>query len=614
MKGRSASKIKLTSYDELLGGGEETNDIQQVSLEHLHSFENHPFQVNDDEAMAELVESVKEEGILTALLVRPLGDGEYEIIAGHRRRHAAQLAGLKEVPVIIRNMDQDTAVRAMVDSNLQRPNILPSEKAFAYRMKMEAMNHQGTSGGISAKDIGKNANDSARQVYRYIRLTYLMNYFQGMECDMYSFYRIPKLLFTSEYFKNLSCEAKVLYGLMLDRMSLSIKNRWFDEEDRAYIFFSVEEIMEMLNCGRNKAVNCLKELDQEKGIGLIEKRRIGLGKTNVIYVKNFSLTEYPDEPAIFDSEETPENVAERKENTETEIEEYAKKEPEKPVNTQKFEKQTSGSLKNKLQEVLKTNFKEFEKQTSRSLENKLQEVSKTNCNNTEYNYTEFSENESYQYLSEQEKGRDRIQERNEYRQLIHDNIEYEILCQSYGTGRVEELVELMLDAICSTKTYQQINGEAVPTQVVKSRLLKVGYEHIQYVFFSLDRSTSKVKNIRQYMLTVLYNAPATINQFYDSNHSLPVDYAKSCPYLMSFMKKYKIKEQIEKYYIKHPDEFGSEREQSLLWLNRNKINKYDELPKTNARLSTFSCPRRSAISNGATPISTSILAWEWRRS
>ena len=339
-----------------------------------------------------------------------------------------------------------------------------------------------------------------------IRATF--HYFQGMECDMYSFYRIPKLLFTSEYFKNLSCEAKVLYGLMLDRMSLSIKNRWFDEEDRAYIFFSVEEIMEMLNCGRNKAVNCLKELDQEKGIGLIEKRRIGLGKTNVIYVKNFSLTEYPDEPAIFDSEETPENVAERKENTETEIEEYAKKEPEKPVNTQKFEKQTSGSLKNK-----------------------LQEVSKTNCNNTEYNNTEFSENESYQYLSEQEKGKgkDRIQERNEYRQLIHDNIEYEILCQSYGTGQVEELVELMLDAICSTKPYQQINGEAVPTQVVKSRLLKVGYEHIQYVFFSLDRSTSKVKNIRQYMLTVLYNAPATINQFYDAEVRHDMYWGKDIP-------------------------------------------------------------------------------------
>ena len=377
-----------------------------------------------------------------------------------------------------------------------------------------------------------------------IRATF--SYFQGMEGDMYQFYRIPKLLFTSEYFKNLSCEAKVLYGLMLDRMSLSIKNRWLDEEDRVYIFFSVEEIMEMLNCGRNKAVNCLKELDQETGIGLIEKKRLGLGKANVIYVKNFSLREYPDEPAEMEietddpeyEEQIPcnfeENMPENAVNTqkfekqtsrslENKLQEVSK------TNFKKFEKQTSGSLKNKLQEVSKTNFKEFEKQTSRSLENKLQEVSKTNCNNTEYNYTEFSENESYQYLSEQEKGRDRIQERNEYRQLIHDNIEYEILCQSYGTGRVEELVELMLDAICSTKTYQQINGEAVPTQVVKSRLLKVGYEHIQYVFFSLDRSTSKVKNIRQYMLTVLYNAPATINQFYDAEVRHDMYWGKDIP-------------------------------------------------------------------------------------
>ena len=324
-----------------------------------------------------------------------------------------------------------------------------------------------------------------------IRATF--HYFQGMECDMYSFYRIPKLLFTSEYFKNLSCEAKVLYGLMLDRMSLSIKNRWFDEEDRAYIFFSVEEIMEMLNCGRNKAVNCLKELDQEKGIGLIEKRRIGLGKTNVIYVKNFSLTEYPDEPAIFDSEETPENVAERKENTETEIEEYAKKEPEKPVNTQKFEKQTSGSLKNK-----------------------LQEVSKTNCNNTEYNDNESSKTESYPSIHRDRNDVDKMDERYAYRQIICENIEYDILCQSYKPESVEELVELMLDAICTTKKYLQINGEAMPSQVVKNRLLKVGYEHIQYVFFSLSKNTTKVKNIRQYMLTVLYNAPVTINQFYDA--------------------------------------------------------------------------------------------------
>ena len=347
-------------------------------------------------------------------------------------------------------------------------------------------------------------------------------YFYGTEADQFSFYRIPKALLTNDCFKDLSSDAKILYGLMLDRMSLSIKNQWFDEENRAYIYFSIEDIMELLNCGRNKAVKSLQELDDEKGIGLIEKRRQGFGKVTIIYVKSFI------------QEECEEQKKEKSKMVKFTNQTFVEKEETEEVyisNFKKSQKQTSRSPENKLQEVSKTNFKEFEKQTSRSLENKLQEVSKTNCNNTEYNYTEFSENESYQYLSEQEKGKgkDRIQERNEYRQLIHDNIEYEILCQSYGTGRVEELVELMLDAICSTKPYQQINGEAVPTQVVKSRLLKVGYEHIQYVFFSLDRSTSKVKNIRQYMLTVLYNAPATINQFYDAEVRHDMYWGKDIP-------------------------------------------------------------------------------------
>ena len=318
-----------------------------------------------------------------------------------------------------------------------------------------------------------------------IRATF--SYFQGMEGDMYQFYRIPKLLFTSEYFKNLSCEAKVLYGLMLDRMSLSIKNRWLDEEDRVYIFFSVEEIMEMLNCGRNKAVNCLKELDQETGIGLIEKKRLGLGKANAIYVKNFSLREYPDEPAEMEIETAD---PEYEEQIPCNFEENM---PENAVNTQKFEKQTS-----------------------RSLENKLQEVSKANCNNTEYNDNESSKTESYPSIHHDRKDVDKMDERYAYRQIICDNIEYDILCQSYKPESVEELVELMLDAICTTKKYLHINGEAMPAQVVKNRLLKVGYEHIQYVFFSLSKNTTKVKNIRQYMLTVLYNAPVTINQFYDA--------------------------------------------------------------------------------------------------
>ena len=108
------------------------------------------------------------------------------------------------------------------------------------------------------------------------------DYFRGMEAEQYSFYRVPKVLFTAECFKSLSCEAKVLYGLMLDRMSLSIKNRWFDEEDRVYIIFTVEEIAELLNCGTQKAVKLMKELDSNQGFGLIEKKRLGLGKPNVI--------------------------------------------------------------------------------------------------------------------------------------------------------------------------------------------------------------------------------------------------------------------------------------------------------------------------------------------
>ncbi|MDY5026609.1 MAG: ParB/RepB/Spo0J family partition protein, partial [Oliverpabstia sp.] len=172
MKSRSASKIKLTSYDDLIGGAVSKDDIQEIPIGQLRDFVNHPFHVNDDDEMNELVESIKTQGVLTALLVRPSKKGGYEIVSGHRRKHAAVLAGLTQVPVIIREMSDD-AVRAMVDSNLQREHILPSEKAFAYKMKMQAMNHQGVSGGISAETIGKAGKDSARQVYRYVRLTYL---------------------------------------------------------------------------------------------------------------------------------------------------------------------------------------------------------------------------------------------------------------------------------------------------------------------------------------------------------------------------------------------------------------------------------------------------------
>ena len=188
------------------------------------------------------------------------------------------------------------------------------------------------------------------------------DYYRGMEAEQYTFYRIPKVLFTAECFKSLSCEAKVLYGLLLDRMSLSIKNRWFDEEDRVYIIFTVEDVMELLNCSRQKAIKNLAELDSEKGIGLIEKKRLGLGKPNVIYVKNFIIKESP---------------------------EQEEKEPENAGNTQKYENHTSRSMENELPEVPKSYFKEYENQTSGSMKNRLLEVPESNFKKCE-NHTSRS--------------------------------------------------------------------------------------------------------------------------------------------------------------------------------------------------------------------------------
>ncbi len=174
MKNNSASKIKLTSFDELFGGVREAQSIQSISIYHLVEFKNHPFRVVDDEAMEELVESIKEYGIITPILIREKKCEEYEIISGHRRVHAAGIVGLEEVPAIICDISDCEAIKYMVYSNIQRPEILPSEKAFAYKMRLEAEKHQGSKGNNSAGSIGEENGESARQVQRYIRLTFLI--------------------------------------------------------------------------------------------------------------------------------------------------------------------------------------------------------------------------------------------------------------------------------------------------------------------------------------------------------------------------------------------------------------------------------------------------------
>ena len=186
---KNGANISLTSYDDIFSTEEsrQTEQIQQIPIADLHPFKNHPFKVLDDEAMQRTVESVAQFGVLAPLVVRPREEGGYEIISGHRRQHAAELAGLKTLPVIVRNMDDDQAVIQMVDSNLQRESILPSERAFAYKMKLEAIKNQGARSDLTSGQIGQKlqgtisrdivaqeAGDSSRNVQRFIRLTNLI--------------------------------------------------------------------------------------------------------------------------------------------------------------------------------------------------------------------------------------------------------------------------------------------------------------------------------------------------------------------------------------------------------------------------------------------------------
>lgn len=187
MRNKGAN-ISLKSYDEIFSTEETRQDtgehVIMVKLDKIHPFKNHPFKVVDDEDMRKTADSIREYGVLVPAIVRPLGNGEYEMISGHRRRYASKLAGKDEMPVIVREMDDDTATILMVDSNLQREHILPSERAKAYQMKMEAMKHQGERTDLTSRQVGtklradeqvaKDTGESARTVQRFVRLNHLI--------------------------------------------------------------------------------------------------------------------------------------------------------------------------------------------------------------------------------------------------------------------------------------------------------------------------------------------------------------------------------------------------------------------------------------------------------
>ena len=286
------------------------------------------------------------------------------------------------------------------------------------------------------------------------------DYFYGQQAEMFSFYRVPKVLFTDERFWNISTDAKLLYGILLDRMNLSAKNGWMDEAGRVYIIFTIDEIKGSIGCAEKKAVKLLDEL--ERKCGLIERKRQGLGKPNLIYVKNF--------------------------------------------------------VDNSVDNHVEGQFLNCQNDNSGTVKNTTLELSKAQGNNTDTIYTDYSDTDPF--LSSDFQGREieGMTLREQYRLYFVEQLEYEILKtrHPYDIDILEEILELIVDTVCTNRKMIRIASDDKPEEVVKSRFMKLNSEHISFVLDCLKENTTNVRNMRQYLLAAIYNAPLTIGCYYDS--------------------------------------------------------------------------------------------------
>ena len=282
------------------------------------------------------------------------------------------------------------------------------------------------------------------------------DYFYGPEGEQFSFIRVPKIFFENEAYRSMSAEAKILYGFLLDRVSVSLKNGWKDDQNRIFIICTIEEIMEKIGCGNKKAIQLLSELEDK--IGLIERKRQGLGKPNLIYVKNFI--------------RTVDNSGQR--------------------HFLKCQNDTSGSVR------------------TTSLE-----MSESHGSNTNLSNTDMSNTENLIYPGTDSDG---MAERRSYEDYFRRSLEYDILLQNnpYEKETLEGILDLLVDTCCSRKAYIRIAGDNKSGEVVRSRFMKLDSSHIQYVLSCLKENTTDVRNIRQYLLAALYNAPTTISAYYQA--------------------------------------------------------------------------------------------------
>ena len=283
-----------------------------------------------------------------------------------------------------------------------------------------------------------------------------LDYFYGQAGKLFSFYRIPKALFQEQRFQNLSTDAKTLYGILLDRMSLSVKNEWFDKQGRVFIIFTIEDVKRALCCADNKATKLLRELEN---FGLIERKRRGLGKPSLVYVKNFS------------SDLSNERVQNR-------------------------ENHESGSPKNACQDPPK----------SRCNKNKK---SKTERNNTN------------PILSDE---LEKMKNRKLLEEYFSRSLEIELLLRLYPDDEdtIYQIVDLLVDTCDSKRKLIRIAGDDKPAEVVRSRFMKLNADHIRFVLKCLAENSNPIRNMKQYLLASLYNAPTTMQLSYQNqtNHDL----------------------------------------------------------------------------------------------
>lgn len=298
------------------------------------------------------------------------------------------------------------------------------------------------------------------------------------ESEQYAFYRVPKLLFTSDRFWNLSTDAKMLYGLLLDRMALSQKNGWVDEQGRVYIIYTVENIMQSLGCGNKKAIQLLAELENKAN--LILRKKQGLGKPNLIYVKKFTV----------------------------------------------------------VARAVERHFLKCENDTSGNFQTTAQGVSKEHGNNTDKNNTEFSDTDSI-FPSGNGGMMDENDRYQEYFDYFSDQLSMDLLKKDYpyDSEMLDNILELIVETVCTKRPLIRIGAEERPAEIVRSRFMKLNVEHIRYVMDCFKENTTKIRNIRQYMLTMIYNAPTTIDTYYDAL----VRHDMSHGYLEGGFKKLKMK-------------------------------------------------------------------------